>query len=65
MHSENDEDTTLYRVVRNHEDQYSIWRDDLPLPAGWNAVGEARTRTQCLDLIETLWVDLRPLSTRY
>lgn len=65
MQSEHEEDATLYRVVRNHEDQYSIWRDGAAIPAGWNAVGDARTRAQCLGAIEELWVDMRPLSLRY
>ncbi|HNB89425.1 MAG TPA: MbtH family NRPS accessory protein, partial [Plasticicumulans sp.] len=29
------EDTTLYAVVVNHEEQYSIWPADRELPLGW------------------------------
>lgn len=53
-----------YFVVRNHEDQYSIWRADLPLPERWSVVGEAAPKASCLERIEVLWTDLRPASLR-
>lgn len=57
-------DTTPYLVVRNHEDQYSIWIADRALPSGWEAVGEARPRQDCLAWIEENWTDMRPRSVR-
>ena len=30
------EDTTVYKVVINHEEQYSIWPVDRENPLGWN-----------------------------
>jgi MbtH protein len=55
---------TPYVVVRNHEDQYSIWFADRALPAGWEAVREARPREDCLAWIEQNWTDLRPRCVR-
>jgi MbtH protein len=54
----------LYLVVRNHEEQYSIWRADHDMPAGWEAMGPARSRDACLDEIEQIWTDITPLSAR-
>ncbi|MEV6602027.1 AMP-binding protein [Actinoplanes sp. NPDC051346] len=51
-------------VVRNDEDQYSIWAADRPLPAGWTAVGEPADRAACLEYIDKAWTDLRPRSVR-
>ncbi|MEU4569788.1 MbtH family NRPS accessory protein [Micromonospora sp. NPDC023956] len=51
-------------VVRNHEEQYSIWHADSPVPVGWDVVGEPQSRQACLDRIDTLWVDMRPASLR-
>ena len=51
-------------VVHNHEEQYSIWRSDKSMPAGWTAVGEPMQRQACLARIEELWTDMRPLSLR-
>ena len=53
-----------YVIVRNHEDQYSIWSADREIPAGWEPVGEPAPRTACLDRIGELWTDMRPASLR-
>lgn len=54
----------LYYVVRNHEEQYSIWRADKTVPAGWETVGEPAMKANCLERIEALWSDMRPASLR-
>ncbi|WP_432142961.1 MbtH family protein [Streptomyces sp. bgisy084] len=53
-----------YVIVRNHEDQYSIWRAGREIPAGWEPVGEPDTRSACLDRVGELWTDMRPASLR-
>jgi MbtH protein len=58
------EDTTIYGVVMNHEEQYSIWPADRELPLGWEWTGFTGTKTECLDYIEEIWTDMRPLSLR-
>jgi MbtH protein len=59
-----DDDTSVYLVVMNHEEQYSIWPERKELPAGWNAVGKKGSKKECLDYIEEVWTDMRPLSLR-
>ncbi|GGX87739.1 MbtH family NRPS accessory protein [Massilia dura] len=56
--------TTAFNVVRNEEEQYSVWPAWRPVPAGWTTVGEPASREACLERIETLWTDMRPLSLR-
>jgi MbtH protein len=51
-------------VVRNDEEQYSIWPDGKPLPAGWQDAGFAGTKADCLAHVETVWTDMRPRSAR-
>ncbi len=58
------EDITVYQVVVNHEEQYSIWPADRPLPLGWTAIGTPGTKQACLDHIAEVWTDMRPLSLR-
>ncbi|MER5933041.1 MbtH family NRPS accessory protein [Streptomyces sp. NPDC002054] len=53
-----------YRVVHNDEEQFSIWRTDRELPAGWHAEGTEGTRQECLDHIAQVWTDMRPRSLR-
>jgi MbtH protein len=57
-------DDREYLVVRNDEEQYSIWWADRDLPAGWHAEGTRGSRQDCLAHIDRVWTDLRPLSLR-
>ncbi len=59
-----EEDNTTYSVVINHEEQYSIWPQDRENALGWNDVGKTGTKQECLDYIEEVWTDMRPLSLR-
>jgi MbtH protein len=58
------EDKTVYRAVVNHEEQYSIWPAKKQIPAGWRDAGKVGTKDECLDYIEQIWTDMRPLSVR-
>jgi MbtH protein len=62
--SDEQPDPRLYRVVRNDEEQYSIWWHDRPLPDGWHAEGPEGSRDECLARIGRLWTDMRPASLR-
>jgi MbtH protein len=53
-----------YRVVVNHEDQYSVWPCDRELPAGWTDEGTQGDRESCLKHIDQVWTDMRPRSLR-
>ena len=59
-----EEDTTVYHVVVNHEEQYSIWPEYKYIPKGWKSVGITGHKQMCLDYINEVWTDLRPLSLR-
>jgi uncharacterized protein YbdZ (MbtH family) len=58
------EDTTIYKVVVNHEEQYSIWPEYKENPLGWNDAGKAGLKAECLAYIKEVWTDMRPLSLR-
>lgn len=64
MQGDEDIDLGPYRVVVNHEEQYSIWPADRDIPAGWRAQGYEGPRAQCLEHIREIWTDMRPLSLR-
>jgi MbtH protein len=61
---DDDDTTTIYHVVLNHEEQYSIWPVDREIPAGWRAEGTTGPKQACLDHIDRVWTDMRPLSLR-
>jgi MbtH protein len=64
MNTEEREDNTTYKVVVNHEEQYSIWPAHRENPPGWNGVGKTGPKAECLEYIEEVWTDMRPLSLR-
>src|SRR4030095_16239985 len=64
MSQDEREDNTIYKVVMNHEEQYSIWPADRENALGWMDAGKSGTRQECLAYIEEVWTDMRPLSLR-
>jgi len=58
------EDNTIYKVVLNHEEQYSIWPVDKDNPLGWRDAGKSGLKAECLAFIKEVWTDMRPLSLR-
>ncbi|MFI5911932.1 MbtH family protein [Dactylosporangium sp. NPDC051541] len=53
-----------YAVVVNDEEQYSVWPIEEEPPAGWRTEGFVGARQDCLDHIDQVWTDMRPLSAR-
>ena len=62
--SDRDRDSSVYRVVVNDEEQYSIWPDGRDIPAGWREAGCRGTKDECLAYVKEVWTDMRPLSLR-
>jgi MbtH protein len=58
------EQEKTYAVVRNDEEQYSIWPADRDVPDGWTPEGMRGPREECLAHIERVWTDMRPRSLR-
>ena len=64
MARDDTEDTTIYKVVVNHEEQYSLWPADREPPLGWQEGGKQGLKAECLAYIKDVWTDMRPLSLR-
>ncbi len=64
MNQEQQEDNRTYKVVVNHEEQYSIWPANRNNPLGWQDEGKTGSKAECLDHIQQVWTDMRPLSLR-
>jgi uncharacterized protein YbdZ (MbtH family) len=58
------EDSAIYKVVMNHDEQYSIWLDYKEVPKGWKHAGKTGSKAECLAYIKEVWTDMRPLSLR-
>lgn len=59
-----DDTDQIYKVVLNHEEQYSLWPADRENPAGWLDEGTVGTKAECLARVDEVWTDMRPLSLR-
>lgn len=64
MNQDEREDTTIYKVVVNHEEQYSIWPEYKDNALGWRDAGKCGLKAECLAWIKEVWTDMRPLSLR-
>ena len=53
-----------YYVLRNVEEQYSLWPAAIPIPAGWEIAFGPALKVSCQLYIEETWVDMRPKSLR-
>jgi MbtH protein len=62
--SDSEQDQIVYKVVINHEEQYSIWPADRANPPGWRDAGKQGLKPECLAYIKEVWTDMRPLSLR-
>jgi MbtH protein len=58
------EDNSIYQVIINSEEQYSIWRQQSKIPMGWKPVGFNGIKSECLKYINDAWIDMRPKSLR-
>ena len=59
------EDTTIYKVVVDREQQYSIWPADRENALGWNDAGKSGTKAECLAYIEQVWDEKKPPGLRH
>jgi MbtH protein len=56
--------TAAYKVVKNDEEQFSIWPQDRENAPGWVDAGMEGSKEDCLAHIREHWTDMRPLSLR-
>jgi MbtH protein len=53
-----------WKVVVNSEEQYALFPNALPVPAGWSEVGFAGSQDACTAYVDQHWTDMRPRSLR-
>jgi uncharacterized protein YbdZ (MbtH family) len=58
------DDDARYEVLRNDEDQYSLWLAGQEVPQGWYRVGKEGTKDECSAYVDEIWTDMRPRSLR-
>ncbi|MFI6576650.1 MbtH family protein [Nocardiopsis sp. NPDC050513] len=51
-----------FLVLRNDENQHSLWPSFAEVPDGWRVVFGEDARDACLAYVEEHWTDMRPQS---
>lgn len=59
-----DDEQSTFLVLRNDEEQYSLWPEFAQVPGGWTVAHGPADRQQCLEHIEANWTDMRPRTLR-
>lgn len=59
-----DREDGVFKVLVNHEEQYSLWPEWKGIPGGWSETGVQGDKKTCLEYVEKTWTDMRPLSLR-
>jgi MbtH protein len=58
------EGCTVWKVVVNLEDQYSVWPASKVIPSGWKDAGKEGSKEECLNYVKEIWIDMRPRSLK-
>ena len=64
MSAQDSDQDTIHVVVINHEEQYALWAEHLPVPAGWTVTFGPEKKSACLEYVKQTWTDMRPKSLR-
>ena len=60
MSQDEREDNTIYKVVVNHEEQYSIWPADRENARGLSDAGKSGTKAECTAYVEKAKAEKHP-----
>lgn len=63
MTSPFDDPAGRFSVLINEEEQYSLWPEQLDVPAGWTLVASGGM-DECTAYVDQHWTDMRPRSLR-
>lgn len=53
-----DDENEQFVVLRNAENQYSLWPESKTVPQGWTVVHESDSKENCLRYVKENWLDL-------
>jgi MbtH protein len=59
-----DREDGVFKVLVNHEEQYSLWPEWKQIPGGWTDTGVQGDKKTCVAYVDATWTDMRPLSLR-
>lgn len=60
-----DDESLLFYVLINEQQQFSLWPKFADIPAGWRVDFGPNSRQECILYIEKQWQDMRPAHLRH
>jgi MbtH protein len=57
-------ESRVFIVLKNAEEQFSLWPKGKEIPKGWTSVGMEGSEDACSKYVDEVWTDMRPLSLR-
>jgi MbtH protein len=57
-----DDPDAVFLALVNPQGQYSLWPAFAQMPTGWRIARGEGSRAECLEYIDGVWTDQRPLS---
>ncbi len=57
-----DDESHNFLVLKNHQDQYSLWPEFAVRPHGWTHVHGPVSRSECLSYVERRWKKINPFA---
>ena len=57
-------DGDLFKILKNTEEQYSLWPSEKNAPEGWEELGITGSTLECTTWVDENWKDMRPRSLR-
>jgi MbtH protein len=64
MTTDDSDGNANYKVLVNHEGQYSIWLAARENPIGWSDGGKSGSKAECLAYVKEVWTDMRPFTLK-
>ncbi|MGN0921090.1 MAG: MbtH family protein [Cellvibrio sp.] len=58
-----DDETANFYVLKNANEQYSLWPVFATIPQGWESIFGPTQRDACLTFIEENWTSINPFAT--
>ena len=64
MTEESMQGAATHTVLINDEGQYSLWPIRKRVPNGWRLADKQGTEAECMEYVDEVWTDMRPISLR-
>jgi MbtH protein len=57
------DDSVRYIIVLDQDlgTEYCLWPEGKAIPRGWQTIGKSGSKQECINYLQQVWTDMRPL----